>query len=149
MDNKGTLTKILAIVGTVLAWFPLLAPVLISIVFLVQEGIFRFDYLMPAELFPFALAGGLLLLWAAIRAKSRVKIIAWGLGVAIFMLVGGQALAVATGLASGETQPDGWQWALVVGSLVIYILAVIAVGVGGIQLLGDLNKQVEAHVENQ
>ena len=140
MDNKGTLTKGLAIVGTVLAWFPLLAPVLISIIFLVQEGIFRFDYLMPAELFPFALLGGLLLLWAAIRARARLKLIAWGLGIAVGMLVGGQALAVVTGLASGETEPAGLPWALVLGSLTAFTLALVAVGVGGIMLLMNLFK---------
>jgi hypothetical protein len=141
MENKGTFTKILAITGTVLVWFPLLAPALISLIFFVQEGEFRLDYLMPAELFPFALAGGLLLLWAAIRARSRRAVIGWGLGLAVVLLVGSQALAVATGLASGETEATGWPWALVVGSLIAYILALIAVGVGGVLLLKDLFKQ--------
>lgn len=144
MENKGTLTKILAILGAILAWFPILAPVLISLIFFFQEGIFRFDCLMPAELFPFALAGGLLLLWAAFRARSRRGIIGWGLGVAAGLLAGGLALAVATGLASGETEPTGWPWALVIGSLIIFVLAVISVGVGGILLLGDLFKREEA-----
>jgi hypothetical protein len=140
MENKGTFTKILAIAGTVLVWFPILAPVLISIIFFVQEGIFRLDYLMPAELFPFALAGGLLLLWAAIRARSQRGLIGWGLGIAAGLLIGGQALAEATGLASGETEPTGWPWALVIGSLIAFIMALIAVGVGGILLLKDLFK---------
>lgn len=138
MENKGTLTKILAITGTVLVWFPLLAPVLLSVVLFVQAGMFRFDYLMPAELFPVALGGGLLLLWAAIRARSRRAVIGWGLGIAVGLLFGSQALAVVTGLASGETEATGWQWALVLGSLIVYILALIAVGVGGILLLKDL-----------
>lgn len=141
MEKKGTFTKLLTYAGLLLVWFPIFAPLILTLMLFVEEQVFRLDYLMPAELFPFALAGSLLLLWAAIRMRSRIKIIGWGLGVAIVMLVGGQALAVATGLASGETQPDGWQWALVVGSLVIYILAVIAIGVGGIQLLVDLNKR--------
>lgn len=140
MENKGTFTKILAIAGTVLVWFPLLAPVLISLIFLVQEGEFRLDYLMPAELFPFALTGGLLLLWAAIRARARLKLIGWSLGIAVGMLVGSQALAVATGLASGETEATGWQWALVLGSLFAYILALVEVGVGGVLLLKNLYK---------
>lgn len=138
MENKGTLTKILAITGTVLVWFPLLAPVLLSVVLFVQVGMFRMDYLMPAELFPVALGGGLLLLWAAIRARSRRAVIGWGLGIAVGLLFGSQALAVVTGLASGETEATGWQWALVLGSLIVYILALIAVGVGGILLLKDL-----------
>ena len=140
MKNKGTFTKILAIMGTVLIWFPLLAPVLLSLILSISRGRFRIDYLMPAELFPFALAGGLLLLWAAIRARSQRGLIGWGLGIAAGLLVGGQALAVATGLASGETEATGWQWALVLGSLIAYILALIAVGVGGVLLLRTLYK---------
>jgi hypothetical protein len=140
MENKGTFTKILAITGTILIWLPLLAPVLFSAAAYIQGRVFLFDYLMPAELFPLALAGGLLLLWAAIRAHSRRAVIGGGLGAAVGLLVAGQALAVVTGLASGATEPTGWRWALVVGSLIAYILALIAVGVGGILLLKDLYK---------
>src|SRR5512137_2217869 len=110
MENKGTFTKVLAIAGTILIWFPLLTPVLISLTFFVQEGEFRLDYLMPAELFPFALAGGVLLLWTAIRAHSHRAVIGGGLAAAIGFLIGGQALAVVTGLASGAAEPTGWRW---------------------------------------
>ena len=47
---------------------------------------------------------------------------------------------MVTGLASGETEPGGWQWVLVLASLAIYSLALAAVGVGGILLLRDLFK---------
>ena len=140
MGKKDLLTKILAIVGTVLAWFPILAPILLSIAALIQRGRFLFDYLMPAELFPFALAGGGLLLWASLRARSRRGWIGGGLGAAILLLFGTQGIAVVTGLASGETETGGWQWALVIGALILYILALIALGVGGILLLRDLSK---------
>ncbi len=138
MAKKGALTKTLAIAGTVLVWFPILAPVLFSVVAIIQASIFRFDYLMPAELFPAALVGGGALLWAALRARSRRGLIAWGLGVAIAFLIGSQVLAVVTGLASGEREPDGWWRVLVLGSIVVYALAVVVVGVGGGLLLGDL-----------
>jgi hypothetical protein len=138
MENKGVLTKILAVAGTVLVWFPILAPILISIVLFIQRQIFRFDYLMPAELGLFAFGGGILLLVAAIRARSRAKLIGWGLGIALFMIVGGQALAVVTGLADGSTEIGGWEWALVLGSLILYVAAVIEVGVGGILLWRDV-----------
>ena len=101
---------------------------------------FRFDYLMPAVLFPMALVGGGLLLWAALRARSRWKIIGWGLGIATGFLIGGQALAVATGLASGATEPIGWPWALVLASIGIYSLALVLIGVGGLLLLRDLRQ---------
>lgn len=138
MEKKVVLTKILAIVGTALVWFPILAPLLLSVIVFPQRRMFRLDYLMPAELFPVALAGGGLLLWAALWARSRRGLIGWGLGLAAGMLVGGQALAVVTGLASGERAPTGVWWALVVASLVVYTLALVAMGVGGALLLRDL-----------
>jgi hypothetical protein len=144
MKNKGVFTKLLAIVGTILAWFPILAPFLISVTRFFEDGIFRFDYLMPAELFPFALGGGLLLLWAALRAKTRVKLIGWGLGAAIFLLVSSQALAMLTGLASGATDPVGWVYIIVLSALIAYALALVVVAVGGAQLLKDVfNKKTE------
>lgn len=138
MAKRGALTQTLAVLGTVFVWVPVLAPVFFSAARLIQARIFRFDYLMPAELFPAALLGGAALLWAALRARSRRKLIAWSLGVAVGLLVGGQVLAVATGLASGETEPGGWQWALVLASLAGYTLALVVMGIGGVRLLGDL-----------
>jgi hypothetical protein len=140
MEKRGIFTKILAIVGTVLVWFPILAPVLLSIIVTMRAREFRFDYLMPAELFPVALVGGGLLVWSALRARSRLRLIGWGLGIAVGLLVGGQTLAVVTGLASGETEPTGLWWGLVLASLVVYILALIAIGVGGLLLLRDLSR---------
>jgi len=140
MEKRGVFTKILAIVGTILVWIPILAPVLFSGITLLRSGRFRFDYLMPAELFLLALIGGGLLIWAALRARAPWGLIGGGLGISVAMLVGGQALAVVTGLASGETEPVGWQWALVVASLVVFSLALVVMGVGGILLLRDLFK---------
>jgi hypothetical protein len=141
MTKKDIFTKVLAIVGTVLVWIPILAPVFFSVISLLGDGIFRFDYLMPAELFLVALIGGGLLLWAALRTRSRRGLIGWALGIAVVLLVGGQALAVVTGLASGETEPTGWRMVLVLGSLGIYVLALVVLGVGGALLARDLFKQ--------
>ena len=142
MKNRRTLTKFLAFAGTAIAWFPIVAPVLLSAVLFIAKGIFRFDYLMPAELFPAALAGGGLLLWAAVRARSRRKTIGWGLGIAVALLVGGQVLAVSTGLASGEREPEGVWWLLTLGSIVGYAVALVVAGVGGVALIRDLLKPI-------
>jgi hypothetical protein len=136
--DKSIFTKILAITGTVLVWFPILAPVLLSIARFVGIGRFQIDYLMPAELTPFWLVGGGLLLWAALRRRSHRGMIGWGLGLSIGLLVAGQALAVLTGLASGEHEAVGWRFALVLSFLFLFILALILTGVGGILLLRDL-----------
>ena len=117
-----TLTKVLAIAGTVLTWFPIVAPVVLSAVVSIQSRTFRFDYLMPAELFPFAFVGGVLLLWAAFRANDRFTLIALGLVLTIVWLVGGQMIAVFTGLASGEIEPTGLIFGVVVATLLFYAL---------------------------
>jgi ABC-type spermidine/putrescine transport system permease subunit II len=140
MKKKDILTKGMAIVGTILVWFTLLAPVLLWVIFSIRRGFFNqeyFDYLMPAELFPLALVGVGFLLWAALRTRRRVKLILVSLCLALLALFGGQALAVVTGLASGETEPGGWQWALVLTSLGIYILTLVILGVGGLLLIRD------------
>jgi hypothetical protein len=138
MDKKDILTRVLALVGTVLVWLPVLATVLISLAGSIRSGMFRFDYLMPAELFPLAFAGGGLLLWAALRARSRQVLIGGGLSAIVILLVGSQALAVATGLASGEIEPAGWAWVLVVAMIIAYSLAIIEIGVAGVLLVLDL-----------
>jgi hypothetical protein len=140
MAKRGTLTKILAVTGTVLVWFPILAPIVLSLAFFVSEHLLRIDYLMPAELFLFALAGGALLIWAALRARARRALIGWSLGIAAGLLVGSQALADATGLASGEREPEGLLWAVMLAALAIFTIALIVAGVGGALLVRDLFK---------
>jgi len=142
MREKGLLTKVLAITGTVFASFPILAPIILSVISLISDGEFRFDYLMPAELFLMALAGGLLLLWAALRAHSHRKLIGLGLGAAFALLAGGLILARITGLASGEIEPTGIWYVLVMGSLVAYSLMLVVVLAGGVLLLRDVFSRV-------
>lgn len=141
MEKKNVLTTTMAIAGTILVWFPIFAPILISIILFLQEQVWHFDYLMPAELFLSFLLGSGLLLWAAFRAHSRVKPVAWGLGIAILVLFGGQAVAEISGLASGEIAPTGWIWGLVIASLVVYLLSILLVGTGGALLVRDLFKR--------
>lgn len=138
MEKKDKFTKVLAIVGTVLLWFPLVVPLLFAIFAFFQRGRFLFDYFIPAEIFPVTLAGGLALVWASLRARARQWLIIGGLVFAVLLLVAGQAVAVATGLASGATEPAGWPWALVMSSMVLFWLGLILAGVGGILLIRDL-----------
>ncbi|MBI5822597.1 MAG: hypothetical protein HZB18_01105 [Chloroflexi bacterium] len=133
MEKKNTLSKILSIVGTALVWIPILAPVIFGFVSLVMDGIYRFDYLMPAELGILVFVGGALLLWGAIRAKSRQGIIAWGLGIA--------AGSISILNAFGDVEPGSLKWAIVVGLLIAYSLAIVVMGVGGVLLWRDLFKK--------
>lgn len=133
METKGTLSKILAIVGTVLVWFPILAPVVLGFISLVADGIYRLDYLMPAELGILVFVGGALLLWGAIRTRLRRGIIAWGFGLA--------AGSIAILISFGDVEPGSLEWAIAVGLLITYTLAIVVMGVGGILLWRDLFKK--------
>ncbi len=138
MEKTNILTKILAIIGTVLIWLPILAPLFFSAVRFVQARRFLLDYLMPAELILLVLVGGGLLIGVAMRVHSHQALIGGGLGAAIMLLGGGQGIAIATGLASGKIEPAGWPWTVVLASLAAYALAVIVVGVGGLLLTREL-----------
>ena len=140
MEKKRVFTRILAVTGTVLVWFPILAPFLGAAIALATRQWFLFDFLMPAELYPVALCGSLLLLWASIRAQSRRKLIGWSLACGAGLLVGSQVLAVVTGLASGRIEPEGPWFILVMTVYAGFALALIVTGVGGVLLLRDLFK---------
>jgi hypothetical protein len=134
VDTRSKWTRVLAVAGCVLVWLTLLSPLVFALMRVARRGPFRVDYLMPAELFPLALAGGLLLLWAALRARSGVARVAWSLGIAVAALVASQVLAVVTGLASGAQEAEGWRWALVIAGLGIYVLALGALALTGVRM---------------
>ena len=147
MNRKDVLTRLLAVVGTVLVWTPILFAVLTSVAGTISRRMFRFDYLMPAELFPIAFVGALLLLWAALRARSHQRLIGWGFGGAVAFLGGGQLYAVVSGLASGATEPTGWAWALVMTSIALYSLALVVTGVAGILLVKKVHSPGKVSVK--
>jgi hypothetical protein len=125
--------KILAIVGTVLVWITLLAPVLLSLVVLLTRNMVLFDYLMPAELFPLALIGGGFLYLVAYRIHYFKRMISWSLSIAIVSLVSGQIFAVISGVASGSI--DTWQLFVIRGTNLLYCAFLFLTGINGIRLL--------------
>ena len=42
MDNKDVLTKVLAVVGTILVWIPILFTILTSVIGTMSTNVFRF-----------------------------------------------------------------------------------------------------------
>lgn len=149
MKSSNLLTKILAISGTILVGLPVIAPIVFSLIRLVQSGCFMFDYLMPAELGLLVLGGVALLIWAAIRAHSRVRLILWAAGAAVLTVVGGQLLAVATGLADGST-PQSSPWMVAVLSLIVaYDLLVLLLLIAGCLLCRDVFTKPEESVTIQ
>ncbi|MDD4261801.1 MAG: hypothetical protein ACOX7N_10990 [Lawsonibacter sp.] len=138
MEQKDVFTKVLAVAGTVLVWIPILFTIITAVIGTIRDRVLRFDFLMPAELFPVALVGALLLLWAAQRARSQRKLIRWGLVAMVVFLFGGQAIAIVSGLASGAVEPTGWPWALAISSIALYTLALIEVCIAGVLLVREL-----------
>lgn len=144
MKNQNTLTKSLAIVGTTLVWLPLVVPLVFSVALGIRAQAWHIDYLMPSELFMVALLGSGLLLWSTLRSHRYTRMIGGAFSLAVFLLMGGQALAVVTGLASGAIEPTGLPWVLVLASIAGYTLALGVTGVGGFLLIRHLFKTSQA-----
>jgi len=141
MGKKGLFTKLLAIIGTLLVWAPLLAMVFFAAIRYFSGGPFAIDYLIPAEILPVPLLGALLLLWAAFRARSRRGIIGWSLLAGVLLVVASQVIALATGMASGAIEAAGWPYYSALGGIIGYDIALIVIGNAGISLIRDVFKR--------
>jgi hypothetical protein len=138
MKRINILIKTLAILGTIFTWIPILAPVFFSITKIITSHRFLFDYLMPAELFPMALFGGILLIIVAKKIQFSQKLVNLSFALAVGSLILCQVFAILSGLDSGRIGPSGWPWLLVILSITIYFFALIGLGTGGIFLLKKL-----------
>ena len=138
MQNRGVLTKLLATAGTLLALFPVVVPLVFGVTRLIRMGQLMVDFLMPFELFFVVLAGAALLIWAAIRARSRLKLIAGSLVAALALAAIALATASLTGLDSNPALQNSISNTLVMGLLIAADVAIAVMGVGGILLLLDL-----------
>jgi len=139
-EKNSKITKIIAYIGTILVWSPIAFMIVTSIIGSIASQRFLMDILMPAELFLIIVAGTILLLWSAIRSKMMIKNISWTFLIMVLSLFGSQALAVLTGLAHGDTEPEGWPWLLVLTILAIYNLTVLIEGLLGIKLIKTIKK---------
>lgn len=138
MSTKNPFTLFLAAAGTVLTAIPLLLPLFFGLRNALSGGRFLVDFLMPAELFLVVLAGGVLLVWAAARARSRINWMTWSLSVAVCSLALSMGLAVISGLSTGEIEPQGAAWGVTLAALVVYLLAVLSLSVNGALLARDV-----------
>lgn len=147
MGKRDLLAVILAAIGTLLLWLPILSPVLFSAIAWTADEVFRFDYLMPGELFPIAFIGGALLVGAALRSGMRKKWIFWAVTVMVALLVLSQLPFVILQSVIGAAQPGPEQMPYVYLGMVlfaVYIAALIFNAVGGVLLLRDLIKPAAA-----
>ena len=129
MENRNIFTRSITVIGTILVWLPIAAPFFFGFASLAMDGRFRFDYLMPAEFAFLAFAGGILLIWAVIRMRKRLGMIGWGAVIA--------AAAMVVLFILGDVIPGSFQYWLALTMLLVNALAVMAMGIGGIQLWRD------------
>lgn len=137
--NTGNgLVKVLALAGTVLVWLPIALTILSSLFVLLVRRSFHLDFLMPAELFPLALVGALILVSVALKARCRRKPVAVSGAAMVVFFACVLFVPLVTGLASGATPPEGWPWALTLMSLALYATAMVFTGVAGTLLTKDI-----------
>jgi hypothetical protein len=144
MEKKEKLTRILAIVGTILVWIPLVLPIVFGVIHFAGTRRFLVDFLMPGELFPVIAVGGGLLLWAAFRSGKCKKYLLWASAAAVFFLFASLEFAQISGIASGKTEEAGLPMIGLWTLWAIFCLSVVALGVGGIRLIRKLAQPVEA-----
>jgi len=135
---RVAVAKTLAVAGSVLVWFPIAVSILTGLTRSAEVGALRIDYLLPAELFPAVLIGGVMLVAASFLARSRRELVCWSFGVLAAALVLLFAETAVTGLASGEGEADGLALVAAVGLLGVYSVMVVVLGVVSVLLLRDL-----------
>lgn len=140
MKNKLLIAKISGIIGLILVWLPILATLIIGGVFSLQSGHFQMDYLIPAELFPLVILGGILLFLAAFFSNTRKLLFGLLLGLILFSFLGINITALATGLASGARDPGDWASFLVNGLLVVYNVSLLMMCIYGVILVINIFK---------
>ncbi len=143
MVKKNVPAFVLSILGSVLVLFPIVFALVVGAVHSLQVGRLQIDFLIPFEIFPVPLAGMILVLIAALLARSHVKPVLWCLGVLIACIAGGAAFARLSGLATGEHE-DAWAKAVLFGIIGIALLAMVAFAVIGILLAVRLMKKPAA-----
>jgi hypothetical protein len=145
MKTRRLLAKIFSITGTALVLGPILFMLFTCVVGSIQSGSFRCDYMLPAELGIFVLIGMALLLTAAILVKMFIKPIAWTIVAIILLLVCGQLLAMASGLATAQVEPEEAPigMAIIIGSLIAFDAAVTLLGVFGCMFICKLFRSKE------
>ena len=136
--QKSTLSKILAVAGTLLLIAPILFLLVTSVVGSISAKTFLFDYLMLAELFPVVAAGLVLLFIASLVSRVYLKWIGFGSAAALILLATSLLYANASGLASGALSMESGAFTLVLVGIALYNLLVLGIAILGILLAKKL-----------
>jgi len=127
-------------IGSVIVWMPIFLTLFTSLIGSLNLKYFIIDYLMPAELFPAALIGSIIISYVSAVSKLYLKSSVINFIILILSFFGINFAAVITGLASGDYPPEGYRFVIVIFLLIIYILSVISEGVLSILIILKLKK---------
>lgn len=96
------------ILGMISVLFPIFFSLLTGIIGTIRDKAFRFDFLIPLELFIFIILGGVLLTYVAYKQRKRFGLTLTELILTIVTLALSQLIAVVSGLALTHSQsPKG------------------------------------------
>lgn len=138
MGKRDVLAKALAIIGVVLVALPILAPLVFGLMAVARPGGFRFDYLMPFEIYPLTLVGLVLVLIASLRSRLRRRAVGISIGMMLGGVVLGAVAATVTGIANSVETLETWRYAVVIAFGAASIVGQVALIAVGVMLIRDL-----------
>ena len=135
MQKRQRFTRVLAILGTVLLWLPVIMMVALTVGGAPRKvGSLPFFAVGAMDVFPVVALGGGLMLWAAVRARSHRKV----LGLSLAAPVGG----IVCGVVWSQPVPsDGWVLLVTTGLIVLYWIGLLIAAVSGISLVRSLSSR--------
>jgi len=132
VQKRQGLTRVLAILGTVLLCLPVILVVVLTVGGVPKEvGWLPFFAVGAMDVFPVVALGGGLMLWAAIRAHSPCRVLGWSLAAPVGSIVFGVVW-------SQPVPTGGWVLVVTAALVVLYWIGLLISGVSGISLLGSL-----------
>lgn len=134
MQNKTYWVRVMIAAGIMIVLSPLLIMVLASAIHLFRSGFLVFDYLLPAELFPLVLIGGLLLLAVSLSQKMEQRLVGLGLAIPVLSLMLLIGYARLSGMDSSPDGPGTVQRVMIGLLMATYIAGLIVLAWGGIKM---------------
>ena len=135
MPKRQGFTRVLAIIGTVLLWLPVILVVVLTVGGVPKEvGWLPFSAVGAMDMFPVVVLGGGVLLWAALRARSHRKV----LGLSLAAPVG----SIVFGVVWSQPVPTGvWVLLVTMALIVLYWIGLLIAAVSGISLVRSLSSR--------
>lgn len=138
MKIKTFLIKIFVVLGMISVLFPIFFSLLTGIIGTIRDKAFRFDFLIPLELFIFIILGGVLLTYVAYKQRKRFGLTLTELILTIVTLALSQLIAVVSGLAADRSGKPVYIWVIITTLIISYWVCCIGLIISGIRLAREI-----------